>query len=139
MFSPVEFFIGITDGEKNIDAIHVKLDHSMSLADFQDLISFLTTDTTELISDINASQLGSPAFSRIQLKIDELANRLSANVVMDLNLENYGVDVDYQDIGIPVPLENPVLVIDLFRNHHMRIYSDAFESVLYDYLVGASG
>jgi hypothetical protein len=139
MFSPVEFFIGITDGQKNIDAIHVKLDHSMSLADFQDLISFLNTDTSELISDINASQLGSPAFSRIQLKIDELANRLSANVVMDLNLENYGVDVDYQDIGIPVPLENPVLVIDLFRNHHTRIYSDEFESVLYDYLVGASG
>jgi hypothetical protein len=139
MFSPVEFFIGITDGEKNIDAIHVKLDHSMSLADFQDLISFLNTDTTELISDINSSQLGSPAFSRIKLRIDELANRLSANVVMDLNLENYGVDVDYQDIGIPVPLENPVLVIDLFRNHHTRIYSDEFESVLYDYLVGASG
>jgi hypothetical protein len=139
MFSPVEFFIGITDGQKNIDAIHVKLDHSMSLADFQDLISFLNTDTTELISDINSSQLGSPAFFRIKLRIDELANRLSANVVMDLNLENYGVDVDYQDIGIPVPLENPVLVIDLFRNHHTRIYSDEFESVLYDYLVGASG
>jgi hypothetical protein len=139
MFAPVEFFIGITDGDKNIEAIHVKVEHSMSLSQFKYLISFLNTNTDHLISDINASQLGSQAFHRLKLKIDELADKFTAKVVMDLNLENYGIDVNEQDIGIPGPLENPVLVIDLFRNHHTRIYSDEFESVLYDYLVGASG
>ena len=139
MIAPIEFFIGITDGEKSIQAIHIKLDHSMSVAQFKDLTYFLKTYTALLVSDINASKFGSPSFNRIKIKIQELADMLTTEVVMDLNLEQYVVDVDYEEIGIPVPLENPVLVIDFFQNNHKRIYSDEFNTVLYDSLICASG
>jgi hypothetical protein len=139
MFAPIEFFIGITDGQKNIDAIHITLDKHMSLSDFKDLMSFLNTNTEQFVSDINACKLGSVANERIKVKVKELERLLNANVVMDLNLEIYGVDVDNENLGIAVPFKNPVLVIDLYQTNYTRIYSNEFSSVLYDCLIGASG
>ena len=140
MFEPIEFFIGITDGQNSIEAIHVKLDHELPLGHFHDMMTLLNTDTAQFISDINASKLGSDAFNRVIEKVQHLSTILTtAEVLIDANFVNYGVDVDYEDVGIPFPYEKPVLVINFFGNNHKRIYSDDFNTVLYDLLVCASG
>ncbi len=140
MFEPIEFFIGITDGQKNIEAIHVKLNHELPLGHFLDMMTLLNTDTAQFISDINASKLGSDAFNRVIKKVQDLGSILTtAEVLIDMNFEYYGVDVDYQDLGITVPIENPALFINFFGNNQKRIYSDEFHTVLYDLLICASG
>lgn len=143
MFTPIEFFIGITDGQsqKGIEAIHVKLSHELSLDKFQAFFDFLNTNSEQFVLDINAGKIGTDAFNRVALKVHELADILStAEVIMDANFQHYGVDVDYDDVGIPMPIENPALIVNFFNNNtHSRIYSDQFYTVLYDYLVGASG
>ena len=140
MIEPIDFFVGITDGQTSIEAIHIKLEHKMPFRHFNDMMTFLNTDTAEFVSDINSSKLGSDAFNRVIEKVQHLSTILTtAEVLIDANFENYGVDVDYEDVGIPVPYENPVLVVNFFGNNHKRIYSDDFNTVLYDLLVCASG
>ena len=140
MIEPIDFFVGITDGQTSIEAIHVKLEHKMPFRHFYDMMTFLNTDTAQFVSDINASKLGSDAFNRVLRKVQHLSTILTtAEVLIDANFENYGVDVDYEDVGIPVPYENPVLFVNFFGNIHKKIYSDDFNTVLYDLLVCASG
>jgi hypothetical protein len=137
MSTAIHFFIGISDGQRGIEAIHVKLCQQLTLDRFRALVDFLNTDTPQFVSDINAGKIGTTAFERVALKVQELAAILpTAEVIMDENFLHYGVDVDYYDVGIPMPIENPVLVVNIFDNIHTRIYSDDFDTVLFYYLVG---
>ena len=118
MFTPIEFFIGITDGQEGIEAIHVKLSHELSLDKFQAFFDFLNTNSEQFVLDINAGKIGTDAFNRVALKVQELADILStAEVIMDANFQHYGVDVDYDNVGIPMPIENPALIVNFFNNY----------------------
>ena len=137
MSAPIEFFIGISDGYCGIDAIHVKLTQELPHDTIQALIDFLNTNTKQFVSDINAGKKGTDAYNRVALKRHELAALLQTEIVLlDGNFREYGVDVDYDNVGIPTPLENPTLVVNFFNRTHTRIiYPDQFKTDLYNYLV----
>ena len=137
MSTPIEFFIGISDGYCGIDAIHVKLAQQLSRDTFEALVDFLNANTKQLVLDINAGKKGTDAYNDVALKQHELAALLpTETVLLDGNFREYGVDVDYDNVGIPTPLDTPMLVVNFFNPTHTRIiYPDQFKTDLYDYLV----
>jgi hypothetical protein len=137
MSRPIGFFIGISNGYEGIDAIHVELTQELSRERCHALIAFLITNTQQLVLDINAGKTGTDAYSRVDQKQHELSALLpTENVMLDANFQYYGVDTEYDNIGIPTPIDHPTLVVNFFNPIHTRtIYPDQFETDLYDYLV----
>jgi len=77
--------------------------------------------------------------TRVAQKIQDLASALpNAIVEIDLNLAHYGMDIDYDDMGIPMPFEDPSLV-NVYGEEHTRVYDNDFHTVLYNCLVDAEG
>jgi hypothetical protein len=137
MSAPIGFFIGISNGYQGIDAIHVELTQELSLDRFHALVAFLNANTQQLVFDINEGKKGTSAYNRVDQKQHELSALLpTENVMLDANFQEYGVDTEYDNLGIPTPIDHPTLVVNFFNPTHTRIiYPDQFETDLYDYLV----
>jgi hypothetical protein len=138
MSRPIGFFIGISDGYNGIEAIHVELTKELPRDTCHALVGFLNANTEQLVSDINAGKTGSVEYNRVAMKVYELAALLpTERVLLDANFQKYGVDVDYDDLGIPTPLEHPTLVVIFYNKNTSNvriIYPDQFNTDLYDYL-----
>jgi hypothetical protein len=128
-------------GTAQIGAITVKLDHDkLTSTEFQHLLTFLRTDPEQFVADINSCGLGTPSFNRVAQKVQDLKSALpNAIVEMDLNLAHYGVDIDYDDVGIAMPFEEPELVVNVYGEEHTRVYENDFHTVLFNCLVDAEG
>jgi hypothetical protein len=49
------------------------------------------------------------------------------------------VDIDYDDVGIAMPFEEPELVVNVYGDEHTRVYENDFHTVLFNCLVDAEG
>jgi hypothetical protein len=144
-FPYIEFHIAITNKnlERIIAGITVKMHQKMTRSMFRDMLQCVYHDHGQLVSDINGGKVGDPAYNNVALKVEELAAILpSAIVEVDRNFARYGVDVDHDDWGIPMSMEEPVLCINLCKEEDgKQIYevnlSDKFHSSVYDFLVEA--
>ena len=140
---PYEFHIAITNAnlEQNIAGITVKMHQKMTPSMFRDMLESVHHDRGQLVSDINGGKVGDPAYNNIALKVKELAAILpSAIVEVDGNFALYGVDVNHDDWGIPMSMENPILCINLCKEEDgKQIYEvnlpDKFHSSVRDFLV----
>lgn len=137
------FDICIIDPSRTVQigAITVKLDHDkLTTTEFNNLLTFLRTDQEQFIADINSCGLGTSSYNRVAQKVQDLAAVLpNAVVEMDLNLAYYGVDIACDDVGIPMPFEDPTLVVNVYGVQHTRVYDNDFHTVLYNCLVDAEG
>jgi hypothetical protein len=144
-FPYIEFHIAITNKnlERIIAGITVKMQQKMTRSMFRDMLQCVYHDYGQLVSDINGGKVGDPAYNNVALKVAELAAILpSAIVEVDRNFERYGVDVDHDDWGIPMSMEEPVLCINLCKEEDgKQIYEvnlpDKFHSSVYEFLVQA--
>lgn len=138
----VEFFIsitGFTNQSYNIDAISVKM--GINRLTYETFLNLLESVQGQLVYDINWGEVGSPAYNNVALKVQELAAILpNADVTMDTNFEYYGVDVNYENLGIPIPIEEPILIINVVHAvggvyKYDTILSNDFKTLLCDLLV----
>ena len=137
---PIEFYISITGTDplqsRYIHAISVKMDEKMTRDAF---VALTESVQGQLVYDINAGKVGSPAYNNVMSKVQELAAILpNAVVAMELNFEYYGVNVNDEDIAGPTPIEEPTLVINMVndKNHvDVDILPNEFNTCLYTFLV----
>lgn len=143
MATPMEFHISIFadhPGHNEIGAITVKTDEKLTPEEFRLLLAFLQTDTEQFVHDVNWCGLGTPSYDRVAQKAQDLANILpNAQVEMDLNLAHYGINIAYEYTGIPYPLLEPVLVVNVYGDERKRVRAEHFHTVLYDTLVDSNG
>ena len=139
MSTPLEFFIGISDGYSGIGVIYVKLAKKLTLDTFEALVYCLDTNSEQFISDINAGKKGTSAFNRVAMKQHELEALLpEEQVLLCEDFRSNGVYVEYDDEGIPIPIENATLAVFFINNTNDNtriVYPDQFKTKLYDYLV----
>lgn len=142
---PMHFTIAIFadykhNGTEEIGAITIKIDNTLTSDEFRLLLDFLQTDTEQFVFDINLCGLGTPSYDRVAQKAQYLANILpNAQVEMDLKLERYGMNVNYEYKNIPYPLSNPVLVVHVYGTENKLIHTYDFHTVLYNTLVDSNG
>ena len=138
----VEFFISITglaNRSYNIDAISVKM--GINRLTYEMFLNLLESVQGQLVYDINWGEVGSHAYNNVALKVQELALVLpNAVVTMDANFEYYGVDVNYENLGIPIPIEEPILIINVVHSvdgvfKYDTILQNDFKTLLCDLLV----
>ena len=138
---PTEFYISIMDTDPSqsryIHAISIKMDGKKTRDAFFALVKSVQG---QLVSDINAGKVGSPAYNNVMSKVQELAAILpNAVVTMELNFEYYGVNVtNDEDIAGPTPIEEPTLVINMVNDKNcvdVDILPNEFNTRLYTFLV----